>query len=348
MRATASTFQLDDVARGRARTSRTTRRRSSRADRARVDEQVRRRSRSSRPRSRCRARTARGPAVDPALQGRRARRLAPDDHLRLRGYGSSQHACFSAGRLAWLERGGVIAIVSRARRRREGPQVARRWRRASKQAERHPRRDRVRRVPGRARSTRAPARLAIEGGSMGGILIGRALDERPDLFAAAHIAVGIVNPLRILAAENGANQIARARRSARPRPAIKSILAMDPYLNVKPKTAYPAVIFTIGLNDHRVAPWMTGKMAARLQATTTSEQPILDPRRGRRGPRHRLDARSDASPSPPTSTRSCCSSSACRFRIDERQQQHEARLDDRRRPDRCRVREPLRRVRRRA
>ena len=50
---------------------------------------------------------------------------------------------------------------------------------------------------------------------------------------------------------------------------------MDPYQHVKPNTAYPAVIFTIGLNDHRVAPWMTGKMASRLRTATTSKRPIL-------------------------------------------------------------------------
>ena len=119
-----------------------------------------------------------------------------------------------------------------------------------------------------------PQRQAIEGGSMGGILMGRTLDERPDLFAAVHIAVGMVNPLRTLAAENGANQIGELGDPST-EAGYKSILAYDPYLNVKPQTAYPAVIFTIGLNDHRVAPWMTGKMAARLRATTTSAHPIL-------------------------------------------------------------------------
>jgi len=50
---------------------------------------------------------------------------------------------------------------------------------------------------------------------------------------------------------------------------------MDPYQHVRAGTAYPAVLFTIGLNDKRVAPWMTGKMAARLQASTTSGKPVL-------------------------------------------------------------------------
>jgi len=67
---------------------------------------------------------------------------------------------------------------------------------------------------------------------MGGILMGRALVERPDLFAAAHIAVGAVNPLRNLAAENGANQITEVG-DPRIEADDKSILAFDPYVNIK-------------------------------------------------------------------------------------------------------------------
>ena len=56
---------------------------------------------------------------------------------------------------------------------------------------------------------------------------------------------------------------------------FKSIYEMDPYQHVKPGTAYPAVLFTVGLNDRRVAPWMTAKMAARLQSASTSGKPVL-------------------------------------------------------------------------
>jgi prolyl oligopeptidase len=50
---------------------------------------------------------------------------------------------------------------------------------------------------------------------------------------------------------------------------------MDPYQHVIPGTPYPAVLFTVGLHDGRVAPWMTGKMAARMMTATTSGRPIL-------------------------------------------------------------------------
>jgi len=187
-------------------------------------------------------------------------------------YGSSTHAYFSTGRIAWLERGGVYAICHA----RGGGEKGRKW---QDDGSREHKLNGVADVIACgeylvAHHYTTPQRLAIEGGSMGGILMGRTLDERPDLFAAVHIAVGEVNPLRMLAAENGANQLAEVGDPST-EAGYKSILAYDPYSNVKPNTAYPAVIFTIGLNDHRVAPWETGKMAARLRASTTSTRPIL-------------------------------------------------------------------------
>jgi len=187
-------------------------------------------------------------------------------------YGSSTHAYFSTQRIAWLERGGVYAICHA----RGGGEKGRKWQDdGSREHKLNGIADVI--ACGEylvAHHYTTPQRQAIEGGSMGGILMGRTLDERPDLFAAVHIAVGCVNPLRILAAENGANQIGELGDPST-EAGYKSILAYDPYLNVKPNTAYPAVIFTIGLNDHRIAPWMTGKMAARLRAATASAHPIL-------------------------------------------------------------------------
>lgn len=186
-------------------------------------------------------------------------------------YGISQHAGFSATRLAWLERGGVIAVCHA----RGGGEKGRRW---QDDGSRDKKLNGIRDVIACgeylvAQHYTTAKKLAIEGGSAGGILMGRALSERPDLFAAVHIAVGMVNPLRTLAAENGANQITEVG-DPRTEAGYKSILAFDPYLNLK-KAAYPAVIFTVGLNDHRVAPWMTGKMAARLQALSPGRPTIV-------------------------------------------------------------------------
>jgi len=188
------------------------------------------------------------------------------------GYGISQTASFAPTRLAWLERGGVIAICHV----RGGGEKGRKWHDDGVKTKKL---NGIRDVIACAQYLidhryTSSARVGIQGGSMGGILMGRTLVERPDLFAAAHISVGEMNPLRMLNAENGANQIGEL---GDPRVEVdyKAMLAFDPYANVKPRTAYPAVIFTIGLNDHRVSPWMTAKMGARLRAATTGTRPIL-------------------------------------------------------------------------
>jgi prolyl oligopeptidase len=188
------------------------------------------------------------------------------------GYGASQLPGFSASRVAWIERGGAYAIAHV----RGGGEKGRRW---QDDGSRDKKLNGVRDFIACAQylidhKYTSAQKLAAQGTSMGGVLVGRALTERPDLFAAVQLAVGIVNPLRILHAENGANQKGELGDPAT-EAGYRAIAEMDPYLHVKPNTAYPAVIFTIGLNDHRVAPWMTSKMAARLRAATTSKRSIL-------------------------------------------------------------------------
>ena len=84
----------------------------------------------------------------------------------------------------------------------------------------------------------------------------------------------MVNPTRFRQAENGANQKIEFG-DAETESGYKSLFEMDPYQHVKENTRYPAFQFTVGMNDRRVAPWMTGKMAARLQAASTSGKPVL-------------------------------------------------------------------------
>jgi prolyl oligopeptidase len=187
-------------------------------------------------------------------------------------YGVSIHPGYGETRLAWLERGGVIAIAHV----RGGGEKGRQWQDdGSRDKKLNGIRDLI--ACGEYlvdKKYTSRAKLGAQGGSAGGILVGRAITERPDLFAAVNISVGMVNPLRLLAAQNGANQIAEVG-DPRTEAGYKQIFAMDPYQHVAPATAYPAVLFTVGLNDNRVTPWMTSKMAARLMASTTSGKPIL-------------------------------------------------------------------------
>jgi prolyl oligopeptidase len=117
-------------------------------------------------------------------------------------------------------------------------------------------------------------KLALRGTSAGGITIGGALTQRPDLFALAIINVGVVNALRAEAEPNGAVNTPEFG-SVKDPDGFKALYAMDAYTHVKDGTAYPAVLLITGANDPRVDPVELFKMTARLQAATSSKNPIL-------------------------------------------------------------------------
>jgi prolyl oligopeptidase len=118
------------------------------------------------------------------------------------------------------------------------------------------------------------ARLAVEGTSAGGIMIGRFLTERPDLLSVAVIRVGDSNATRAQFMESGPANIPEFGDINDPA-GFKGLLEMDAYQHVNDGTPYPAVLLTTGANDPRVAPWEAGKMTARLQAATSSGKPVL-------------------------------------------------------------------------
>lgn len=116
--------------------------------------------------------------------------------------------------------------------------------------------------------------LAIYGGSAGGILIGRSITERPDLFAAAVPMVGVMNTLRAEQSPNGpvnAPEYGTIMDSTE----CMALIEMDAYLHVEDNVAYPATLITAGFNDPRVIVWQPAKFAARMQAANGSSEPIL-------------------------------------------------------------------------
>lgn len=117
-------------------------------------------------------------------------------------------------------------------------------------------------------------RLVAEGASAGGMLVGRAMTERPDLFAGVHLAFGGLNPMRAESHANGAPNVAEFGSIADPDEA-RWIYDMDTYQHVQQGVAYPAVLLTHGWNDARTPFWMSAKTAARLQAASTSGKPVL-------------------------------------------------------------------------
>jgi len=120
----------------------------------------------------------------------------------------------------------------------------------------------------------SPNQFAVWGGSAGGINIGRAITERPDLYAAAVIRVGLLNTIRSEIAPNGQNNI-KEFGTIKDSIEFEALLHMDAYHHIKKNTSYPAVLLTAGLNDSRVAAWQPAKFAARMQAATNSENPVL-------------------------------------------------------------------------
>jgi len=118
------------------------------------------------------------------------------------------------------------------------------------------------------------SRLAIEGGSAGGITIGRSITERPDLFAVAIDAVPMSDVVRAEFTPNGPPNIPEFGTVKEP-DGFKALYEMSGYHHIKDGTAYPAVMVTTGFNDPRVVSWEPGKMAARLQAATASGKPVL-------------------------------------------------------------------------
>jgi prolyl oligopeptidase len=118
------------------------------------------------------------------------------------------------------------------------------------------------------------AHLGGEGGSAGGITIGRSITERPDLFAAVIDAVPMSDVVRAEFTPNGPPNIPEFG-TVKTEDGFKGLYAMSAYHHVKDGTPYPAVMITTGFNDPRVISWEPGKMAARLQAATSSGKPIL-------------------------------------------------------------------------
>lgn len=112
------------------------------------------------------------------------------------------------------------------------------------------------------------------GGSGGGVAVGRALTERPDLFAGAIFSVALTNPTRLEAEPSGEAQYDEFG-DPRTESGFRALHAMDSYQHVRDGQAYPATLIMHGMTDSRVAPWQSAKLAARLQAANSSGNPAL-------------------------------------------------------------------------
>src|SRR4051794_7828956 len=188
------------------------------------------------------------------------------------GFAISLKPSFEPSRLLWLAHGGVDAVADI----RGGGEYGREWHHAGRLATKQNCFDDFAACADHLVHTRVTSRerLGIIGGSNGGLLIGAVLTQRPDIAAAVVSAVPVLDMLRNELTPNGAF-VVEELGSVRDPELFRALYAYSPYHNVVDGKAYPPVLFTAGEFDPRVDAFHAKKMVARLQAATSSEQPIL-------------------------------------------------------------------------
>ncbi len=187
-------------------------------------------------------------------------------------YGITLDPGFNPVLLAWLERGGIFAVGHV----RGGGEYGEDWHTAGQKG------TKLNTVYDFIACAEylidngytSSARLGGEGGSAGGITVGRTLTLRPELFAAILDEVGASDTLRFEQTPNGPPNTPEFG-TVKIENEFHGLYAMSPYTHVRMGTPYPAVLLTTGVNDPRVASWEAAKMTARLQAATSSDRPVL-------------------------------------------------------------------------
>jgi prolyl oligopeptidase len=188
------------------------------------------------------------------------------------GYGISLKPWFDPSWLLWLEQGGVLAVAHT----RGGGEYGEDWHHAGRLAAKQNVFDdfaACARFLVESHVTTSE-RLAIMGGSNGGLLMGAVLTQHPGLSRAVVAMVPIMDMLRVELHPNGAFNVTEYGTVADPE-LFRAMRAYSPYHNVEDGAAYPAVLLTAGEFDPRVDAYHAKKMTARLQAATSSSQPVL-------------------------------------------------------------------------
>jgi prolyl oligopeptidase len=188
------------------------------------------------------------------------------------GYGSNVTPGFSGVRHVLLEQGFVYAVANL----RGGGEYGEPWHRQGNLTNKQNVFDDFDAAARHliARGYTSSAKLAIEGGSNGGLLMGATLTQHPDLMRAVVSHVGIYDMLRVEKSPNGVFNIVEFG-TVKDLDQFRALHAYSPYHHVHDGTKYPPVLFLTGANDPRVDPMQSRKMTARLQAATGSSEPIL-------------------------------------------------------------------------
>jgi prolyl oligopeptidase len=187
-------------------------------------------------------------------------------------YGHTEDPFFGPRLYAWLERGGVFAVAHV----RGGGVFGEQWRLAGHKATKpNTWKDAIAAAEWLiAHGYTSRGRIGIYGGSAGGILVGRSITERPDLFAAAVSAVGVHDTIRSETRPNGVANIPEYG-TVKKEDEFHALRAMSSYEHVRDGVAYPGVMLVHGANDIRVDVWQSSKFAARLAAAQRGGRPVL-------------------------------------------------------------------------
>jgi prolyl oligopeptidase len=188
------------------------------------------------------------------------------------GYGINRTPRFSALRRIWIDLGGVFAEANL----RGGGEFGEKWHKEGMLTKKQNVFDDFAAVMQHMIDAgyTSPEKLAIVGGSNGGLLMGAMITQHPELCRAVVSFVGIYDMLRVELSPNGQFNIPEFGTVKNPEQ-FQALYAYSPYHNVKDGTEYPSVLFLTGANDPRVDPMHSRKMTARLQAAIFSGQPVL-------------------------------------------------------------------------
>ncbi len=185
------------------------------------------------------------------------------------GFNISVTPAFSVANAVWLENGGIYAVANL----RGGGEYGKKWHDAGTKLQKQNVFDDFIAAAEYLISAKytSPDYLAIRGGSNGGLLVGAAMTQRPELFRVALPAVGVLDMLRYHTFTAGAGWAYDYGTSADSAAMFKYLKGYSPLHNIKPGTKYPATLITTGDHDDRVVPAHSFKFAAELQAATASD-----------------------------------------------------------------------------